>query len=172
MKTLSILLLLCWMPGIGGAQQSAAPDDGFFDPMRDPVAGIVNNRLRLLVSEEVLVRSVIIKLPRVGMVEKVDRQEIEGHWWLTLESRHAEDMEQSVFVAVRLKPDQSGNYFADSYWTACTGEGCGGCDFKLQMDGCFCRFDKPGEPGTPGACYQTTSDEPLLVRVPLKFARE
>ncbi len=166
-------LLLCFLAQICLAQQTAPPpDDGFFDPLRDPVASVVNGRLRLVVSEEVLLRSVVIKLPRVGVVEKVGRQQIEGYWWLTLESRHAEDMEQSVFVAVRLKPDQDGNYFADSYWTACTGEGCGGCDFKLQMDGCFCRYDRPGEPGTPGACYQTTSDEPLLVRVPLKQNRE
>ena len=172
MKTI-LTLVCCGLALLCPAQPAAPPSsDGFFDPMRDPVAGMVNGRLRLVVSEEVLVRSVVIKLPRVGAVEKVDRQEIEGYWWLTLESRHAEDMEQSVFVAVRLKPDQDGNYFADSYWTACTGEGCGGCDFKLQMDGCFCRYDKPGEPGTPGACYQTTSDEPLLVRVPLKLARE
>ncbi len=150
------------------AQQLAAPEDEYFDPLRDPVVGLVNGRLRCVVSEEVLVRSVSVKFPRVGAVERLDCQSIEGYWWLTLESRHSEDMEQSVFLALRLKPDKDGNYFADSYWTACTGEGCGGCDFKLQMDGCFCRFDKPGEPGTPGACYQTTSDEPLLVKVPLK----
>ena len=170
MKT-PFIFCLCFCVQICLAQQANTPDDGFFDPNRDPIATMVNERLRLVVSEEVLVRSVVIGLPRVGMIERMDRQFIEGYWWLTLESRHAEDMEQSVFVAVRLKPDKEGNYFADSYWTACTGEGCGGCDFKLQMDGCFCRFDKPGEPGTPGACYQTTSDEPLLVKVPLKAMR-
>ncbi len=171
MRTI-ILSSLILLAQIILAQSPTLSNDGFFDPDRDPIASRINGRLRLVVSEDVLVRSVVIKLPRVGLVEKVDRQEIEGHWWLTLESRHAEDMEQSVFVAVRLKSDAEGNYFADSYWTACTGEGCGGCDFKLQMDGCFCRFDKPGEPGTPGACYQTSSDEPLLVRVSLKLNRE
>lgn len=166
MKTiLFFCILFCSWPGFA---QSPLPETEFFDPDRDPVASMVHERLRLVISEAVLIRSVVVKLPRVGMVEQVACQEIEGHWWLTLESRHSEDMEQSVFVAIRLKPDPNGDYFADSYWTACTGEGCGGCDFKLQMDGCFCRFDKPGEPGTPGACYQTTSDEPLLVKVPLK----
>lgn len=171
MKT-KLLCCFCFLVQICLAQLATPLDDGFFDPYRDPIASMVNGRLRLVVSEEVLVRSVVVKLPRVGLVEKVDRQQIEGYWWLTLESRHAEDMEQSVFVAIRLKPDPEGNYFADSFWTACTGEGCGGCDFKLQMDGCFCRFDRPGEPGTPGACYQTTSDEPLLVKVLLKVPRE
>ena len=171
MKT-PFIFCLCFCVQICLAQQVNTPDDGFFDPNRDPIASMVDERMRLVVSEEVLVRSVVIGLPRVGMIERMDRQFIEGHWWLTLESRHAEDMEQSVFVAVRLKSDMEGNYFADSYWTACTGEGCGGCDFKLQMDGCFCRFDKPGEPGTPGACYQTTSDEPLLVKVSLKAVRD
>jgi len=171
MKTMLFFLLLVFAQ-IGLGQQLASEEDGFFDPARDPIANMVNERMRLVVSEEVLLRSVATNLPRVGMIERMDRQKIEGYWWLTLESRHAEDMEQSVFVAVRLKPGADGQYFADSFWTACTGEGCGGCDFKLQMDGCFCRFDKPGEPGTPGACYQTTSDEMLLARVAIKLARE
>ncbi len=167
-------ILLIWFYCITNycAAQQLPSEDGFFDPARDPVAKIFNERLRLLINEDVVIRSIIQGLPRVGIAEKVECQQIEDHWWLTLESRHAEDMEQSVFVAVRLKPDKEGNYFADSYWTACTGEGCGGCDFKLQMDGCFCRFDKPGEPGTPGACYQTASDEPLLIKVPLKVVRK
>ena len=171
MKT-TLLFLLLIIAQIALGQQPLLPEDGYFDPARDPIASMVNDRMRLVVSEEVLLRSVATNLPRVGMIERMDRQKIEGYWWLTLESRHAEDMEQSVFVAVRLKPGEDGQYFADSFWTACTGEGCGGCDFKLQMDGCFCRFDKPGEPGIPGACYQTTSDEMLLARVALKLVRE
>ena len=171
MKSVLILLLSLWCQ-ICQAQQVVTPGDGFFDPQRDPLANMVNGRLRPKVNEEVLLRSIASKFPRIGIIEKLDCQEIEGFWWLTLESRQADDMEQSVFIAQRLKPDKAGNYFADSYWTACTGEGCGGCDFKLQMDGCFCRFDKPGEPGTPGACYQTASDEPLLTKVPLKPTRE
>jgi len=171
MKSVLILLLSLWCQ-ICVSQQDIQSVDGFFDPQRDHVASMVNGRLRPKVNEEVLVRSIASKFPKIGTIEQLDCQEIEGYWWLTLESRHADDMEQSIFVALRLKPDKSGNYFADSYWTACTGEGCGGCDFKLQMDGCFCRFDRPGEPGTPGACYQTASDEPLLTRVSLKSARE
>jgi hypothetical protein len=162
---LSLLAQVLW------SQTSADAGDGWFDPDRDPIAQSVNGRLRLVVSEEVLVRSAAVKLPRLGAAEKVDRQHFEGHWWLTVESRHAHDMEQSVFLAVRLKPNPDGEYFADSWWTACTGEGCSSCDFKYQMDGCFCRFDKPGEPGTPGACYQTTADEPLLTKVLLKPKR-
>ncbi len=171
MKTLLLCCLGLWTR-LCIAQPATLHDDGFFDPARDPVANMVNGRVRRVINEEVLVRAISASFPRLGTVEKVDCQKIEGYWWLTLESRHAEDLEQSVFVALRLKPDQNGHYFADSFWTACTGEGCGGCDFKLQMDGCFCRFDKPGEPGTPGACYQTTSDEKLLTKVPLKSARK
>jgi hypothetical protein len=171
MKT-KVLLCLLLLTQLARGQESRPMEDGFFDPTRDPIANLINNRIRLLVCEEVLLRSVAAGFPRVGMIERMAGQKIEGYWWITLESRHAEDMEQSVFVAVRLKPHLNGQYFADSFWTACTGEGCGGCDFKLQMDGCFCKFDKPGEPGTPGACYQTTSDEPLLVRVPLQSPRE
>ncbi|MBX2893484.1 MAG: hypothetical protein KF734_21400 [Saprospiraceae bacterium] len=159
---LSLLVNVCL------AQQPTSSDDDFFDPQVDPIASTIEGRLRLAVSEDVLVRSVVVKFPKVGAVEKVDRQKIEGYWWLTLESRHSDDIEQSVFLAVRLKPDDNGNYFEDSFWTACIGEGCGGCDFKYQLDGCFCRFDRPGEPGTPGACYQATSDERLMTKVSIK----
>lgn len=172
MRTL-LLLCLCCFTQISFAQ-TTPPDDagqGFFDPKRDAVASMINGRLRLVVSEEVLVRSVAATLTRVGSIEKVDRRQYEEDWYLTIESRHTEDIEQSVFVAVRLKPDGEGNYFADAYWTACTGEGCGSCGYAGFMKGCFCMFDKPGEPGTPGACYQTFSDDPLLLRVPLKLAR-
>ncbi|MFN0216695.1 MAG: hypothetical protein ACKVT2_20745 [Saprospiraceae bacterium] len=171
MKTM-LLACVCLWARFCLAQQAPLSANDFFDPQNNPVATLTNGRLRCVVSEDILVRSVSANFPTVGSLERMDCQRIEGYWWLTLESRHAEDMEQSVFVAVRLKPDLEGNYFADSFWTACTGEGCGGCDFKLQMDGCFCRFDKPGEPGTPGACYQTTSNEPLLVKVPTKLTRE
>jgi len=169
MKTLA-MFVMCFFARLCFAQQ-ATPDGGFFDPVRDPVASMMNGRLRLVVSEEVLVRSVAVKLARVGSIERVDRKQFEDEWYLTLESRHAQDIEQSVFVAVRLKPDGKGEYFADAYWTACTGEGCGSCGYGGRMNGCFCMYDKPGEPGTPGACYQTFSDEPLLVKVPLKQPR-
>lgn len=148
--------------------QEANTEDGFFDPQRDPIASKVNGRLRLLQSEEVLVRSISTTLPRIGIIENIDRKQYEEDWYLTIESRHKEDIEQSVFVAVRLKPDAAGNYFADAYWTACTGEGCGSCGYAGFMKGCFCMFDMPGEPGTPGACYQTFSNDPLLTKIPLK----
>jgi len=166
MKT-TALFIFCLFAQLCYAQQTSA-DDGFFDPMRDPVAFMSDGRLRLVVSEEVLVRSVVSKFARVGAIERVDRKQFDDKWYLVLESRHALDMEQSVFVAVRLKPNELGEYYADSYWTACTGEGCSSCGYGGRMTGCFCLLDKPGEPGTPGACYQTTSNEPLLCKVPLK----
>ncbi len=152
---------------LNGQQNSL--EDGFFDPVRDPIASKVNGRLRLMVSEEVLVRSISATLPRIGIIENIDRKQYEEDWYLTIESRHKEDLEQSVFVAVRLKPDEAGNYFAEAYWTACTGEGCGSCGYAGFMKGCFCMFDMPGQPGTPGACYQTFSNDPLLTKVPLKL---
>jgi hypothetical protein len=166
-----ILYLLMVINAWPTLAQSAAPNDGFFDPQRDPVASTFGGRIRLVVSEDVLVRSATknsYMTHYVGRIEQVDRKEIEGFWNLTLQSRYSEDMEQSVFLAIRLRPDGKGNYFAGSYWTACVGEGCGECGLSIQRDGCYCLQDKPGEPGTPGACYQITSDEPILIRVPLK----
>ncbi|MBL7825052.1 MAG: hypothetical protein JNJ57_00360 [Saprospiraceae bacterium] len=165
MKYVLFLLLL----NLQTFAQALQSDDGFFDPARDPIATMRDGKLRLVVSEDILVRSVAVNFKRLGTVEKVERRLLENEWYLTLESRHANDIEQSVFVAVRLKPNEEGNYFADAWWTACTGEGCGSCGYEGRSNGCFCLFDKPGEPGTPGACYQTFSDEPLLSKVPLKF---
>lgn len=170
MKT-SLIFCLCLFAQIGFAQTEPRADTDYFDPQTDPVARMDHERPRLMLSEELIMRAVVVKFPSVGRVERVGCQFIEGRWWLTLESRHADDMEQSVFLAIRLKPDDEEQFFADYFWTACTGEGCGGCDFKLQMDGCFCRFDRPGDPGIPGACYQTTSDEPLMVKVPLRASK-
>jgi len=170
MKTL-LICCLCLSAQLGFVQTEPRAETDFFDPKTDPVARMDHERPRLIISEELILRSITGNFPRVGRVEKISCQYIEGRWWLTLESRHADDMEQSVFIAIRLKPDGEGQFFADSFWTACTGEGCGGCDFKIQMDGCFCRFDRPGEPGIPGACYQTTSDEPLMVKVPLRATK-
>lgn len=159
--------LFFWLFCCSVMAQSAV-QDGFFDPVRDPVAAMRNGKLWLIVSDEVLVRSVAKNFSRLGAIEEVDRLQLEDTWYLVLKSRHAQDIEQSVFVAVRLKPDGKGNYFADAYWTACTGEGCSNCSYSGQRNGCYCLFDKPGEPGTPGACYQTFSDEPLLTKVPWK----
>lgn len=156
---------------MGFAQTSSHKDAASFDPQTDPIARMAYERPRLILSEEVILRAVVATFPKVGRVEAVRCQFIESRWWLTLESRHADDMEQSVFLAIRLKPDEEGQFFADSFWTACIGEGCGGCDFKIQMDGCFCRHDRPGEPGIQGACYQITSDEPLMVKVPLQVVK-
>ena len=167
----TLLFCLCLLTQFCPAQTPSPVEEGFFDPARDPVATMANNRLRLVVSEEVLVRSVLHTMPSVGIIENVARRQYENDWYLTIESRHSEDVEQSVFVAVRLKPNENGDYFADAYWTACTGESCGSCGYAGFMKGCFCLYDKPGEPGEPGACYQTFSNDPLLTKVPLKLPR-
>lgn len=167
-------LLICLMGVLSPAFSQTGSDDSgedYFDPERDPIAVEVNGRVRLVLSEELIVRSVTATLPRVGAIEHIDRKEYENHWYLTIESRHADDMEQSVFVAIRLVPDGKGNYFADHYWTTCTGSGCGSCGYAGYQKGCFCLFDKPGEPGVPGSCYQTFSNDPLMVKVPRQQPR-
>lgn len=153
MSNLKKIFLFCFCCAalLAHAQPLSYPA-GFFDPARDPIAKMENGRMRLLIENDLLLRSVAAKFPHLGSVEKVSQQEIEGRWWLVMESRLETDIEQSVFLGLRLKPAMDASFFADSYWTACIGEGCGGCDFKIQLDGCFCRYDKPGEPGTLGAC--------------------
>lgn len=162
------VLLLGFCCFLGANTLSAQKATEYFDPETDPVATLVNGKLRLIVSEEVLVRSVRMTLARIGLIENIDRQYLEGHWFLILESRHALNFEQAVYVALRLKPDGQGNYFAEHYWDACTGEACSGCMFDQAAQRCFCKYDKPGAPGENGFCMHTVSDDPLLKKVPLK----
>lgn len=164
-----ILLLLCLHTAFSYSQ--SAPEktenpDGFFDPERDPVAVLFKGQPRLVVSEMTILRSVSANFERVGAIEKVDRRFWNEHWFITLESRHSQSLEESVFVMIRLKSNEKGEYFAEPWWMACTGNSCGSCDYAGEYDGCVCRFDKPGEPGVPGFCYHTISADPLMVRVP------
>lgn len=146
----------------------SAQDDGFFDPERDPVMQEIDGRLRFVISEALLIKSMRVRIPRIGSIEQIEKKQFQGFWYIMLESRHAADLDQSVVVALRLRKDDQGNYFADHAWQACTGEGCGGCGWDSVNESCFCKFDRPGEPGTPGACYHSWSDEALLMRVPIK----
>lgn len=169
MKNIRLYLLLFLLPpGLSAQTPGSLPSDGFFDPERDAVAKFFGGTLRLAVREDVLVRACRSSLARVGFIERVDRQQFGDDWYLVLQSRHAADIEQSVFVALRLRQGADGYYYADHFWHACTGNSCGGCGWDELRKNCFCMFDKPGEPGTPGFCYHTVSTDPLLHKVPLR----
>jgi hypothetical protein len=165
MSRLFIFFIMLWA-GICAAQTPMS--DGYFDPARDPVAVMANGRLRFVISEMVVLRSISANFERVGAIEKVDKRFWDNHWFLILESRHSADMTESVYVMVRLQPNTKGEYFAEPWWMACTGNSCSSCQYADELEGCICLYDKPGEPGVSGFCYHTTSAEPLLVKVPLK----
>ena len=55
-----LLLCFCSIKLLCSAQQKRLIESEFFNPAFDPVASMVNNRLRLVVSEEVLVRSIVV----------------------------------------------------------------------------------------------------------------
>lgn len=164
MKKIGLLICLCCV----GLRLAAQTADDFFDPAIHPVAVTVKDKIRLSYSEEVLVRSVRMKVASLGQIESVERRYLLERWFLVFRGRHAEDIEQSVIVALRLKPDEQGRYFAENFWQACSGASCGGCDWNHYDYSCFCQFDEPGQPGTPGFCNHTWSDDPLLMKVPLK----
>lgn len=142
--------------------------DEYFDPDRDPIAIISGGTLRFVVSEVVVLRSISSNFKRVGSIEQMGKRFWNNRWFLILESRHSQDMIESVYVMVRLKANEKGEYFAEPWWMACTGNSCSSCEYTDELDGCVCRYDKPGEPGVPGFCYHTLSDDPLLVKVALK----
>lgn len=162
-------ICLCFL-GIfaADAQESSLRPEDFFDPDRDPVAVMVDGSLRFTVSELVILRSISANFKRVGAIEHLDKRFWNNNWFMVLESRHSQDMVESVYVMVRLRADEKGAYFAEPWWMACTGNSCSSCEYTDELDGCVCRYDKPGEPGVPGFCYHTVSDDPLLVKVLLK----
>jgi hypothetical protein len=85
-----------------------------------------------------------------------------------IECRLLNNIQESAIVAVKLRQDDNGNYFADHSWNACIGSSCGSCSWQSEKQGCFCMTDKPGEPGEPGFCYNIWSNDPLFRSTPLK----
>lgn len=140
----------------------------FFDPTTDPVLTTEGNKTVFAVPEETLIRSVDIRVGKLGGVESVGKEKIEEHWYLTIYCRHEQDIEQSIMVALKLKSDGMGNYFADHSWVACIGTPCGACGWDPESGLCFCKTDRPGEPGVEGECVQVWSDEFLLRKVVIK----
>lgn len=151
-----------------GAQTPTENEDGYFDPQRDPVLSTINGKVRFVQSEEVIARAADIRLGKLNSVETFDKLFLNGHWYFTCECRYSLDPDQAAKVYLRLKGDENGNYFADSFWVACIGTPCGSCDWDINNDRCFCKTDRPGEPGEPGACNQIWSTDPLLRKVKLK----
>ncbi len=161
-KTLISLILLVSTAPI-------AAQDGFFDPERDPILSEVSGRIRLVQTEDVIVRAADIRIGKLHpTVETFEKLQVKGIWYLNFECRFAPDTDQSAKVYLKLRPDGNGNHFADTAWIACVGRPCGNCDLDLSTETCFCKTDRPGEPGVLGDCNQVWSTDPLLRRVPKK----
>jgi hypothetical protein len=146
----------------------AAQPKEWFDPEKDPVLSTINGKVRFVQSEELIVRAADIRLGRLNTVETFDKLKIENDWYITFECRFSPDPDQSAKVYLKLRPDNVGNYFADTAWVACIGRPCGSCDWDPVTEYCFCKVDRPGEPGNPGDCNQVWSTDPLLKRTKIK----
>jgi hypothetical protein len=152
------------------SQSATAQGDSsnYFIPTRDPIMSTINGKVRFMVSEEVLVRAANLRFAKLGEIESIYKKEMEGDWYVYIECRLDGNIEESAIVSVKMRLDDKGNYFADNSWHACVGESCGSCGWDVMSNFCFCKTDKPGEPGTPGECYNIWSDDPLFFTTPLK----
>ena len=142
----------------------------YFDPEHDPVLALINGKVRFVVSEDVLVRATDLRFTKIGQIESVYKKQLYDEWYVFMEGREQDHIEQSVVVVLRLRKDENDRYFADHFWNACVGNSCGSCGFdETRLRGCFCKSEDPSsKPGAPGFCYNIWSDETLFRKVPLK----
>lgn len=146
------------------------PSDGYFDPERDPILSMVNGKMRFVVSEDVLVRATDLRFTQIGQIEAVYKKQLYEDWYVFMEGRERDHIEQSVIIVLKLRRDENNNYFADHFWNACVGDSCGSCGFdETRLRGCFCKSEDPSsKAGTSGFCYNIWSDEALFRKIPLK----
>lgn len=144
--------------------------DGFFDPERDPVLSMVNGKMRFVVSEDVLVRATDLRFTQIGQIEAVYKKQLYEDWYVFMEGRERDHIEQSVIIVLKLRRDENNNYFADHFWNACVGDSCGSCGFdETRLRGCFCKSEDPSpKAGASGFCYNIWSDEALFRKTSLK----
>ena len=164
MAPLKIALIGLWLLFFGDIKAQ----EGYFNPDIDPILSTINGKVRFVQSEEIIARAADIRLGKLNSVETFDKLQIKDNWYITLECRFAPDPDQSAKVYLKLRPDGEGNFFADSSWVACVGTPCGSCDWNPDNNDCFCKTDRPGEPGVPGECTQVWSTDALLRKVKLK----
>ena len=156
------------LPYFTYAQETA---NGYFDPEHDPILVTTNQKVRFALSEDVMVRAVDIRFTHIGQIETIYKKQLYDNWYIFIEGREQDKIEQSVVITLKLKAESTGRYFADNAWTACVGDTCGNCGFnETQLHGCFCLGEDPVDiPGNPGFCYSIWSDEPLFKKTLLKL---
>jgi hypothetical protein len=144
---------------------SAQPDE-WFDPDRDPIMRTINGKLRIVESEDIIVRASNIRIGGLhSTVETFEKREMYNHWYIVFECRFSPDRDQSAKVYLQLRDDGTGNYFADTTWIACVGRPCGSCELNPDTEYCVCKTERPDQPGELGECNQVWSTEALLFRI-------
>jgi hypothetical protein len=161
-----LLLLIC-----GASLPAQTTTDGYFDPERDPVLSVINGKMRFMVSEDVMVRAVDIRVTKLGQIETIYKKQLYEDWYIFIEGREKDKIEQSIVVVLKLKKDEAGNYFADHSWYACVGDSCGSCGYdETNLEACFCKSEDPNPVRhNSGYCYSLWSNDPLFYKTPLKI---
>jgi hypothetical protein len=161
-----IITILLWPPSLAGQ----AREEEYFDPERDPVLSIINGKMRFLVSEEVMVRAVDIRVTKLGQIESIYKKQLYDDWYIFIEGREIDKIEQSIVVVLKLRKEEGGNYYAAHSWYACIGDSCGSCGYdETNLEACFCKSEDPSPtPHTVGFCYSVWSNDPLFYKTRLK----
>ncbi len=164
-----LIFVFCCVASLYTNLQGQSDSLEYFIPDRDPIMSTIDNKVRFMVSEEVLVRAADLRIIKLGAIESIYKREMDGEWYIYIECRLQGNMQESAIVSIKLREDGKGNYFADHSWHACFGQSCGSCGWEVAVQDCYCKTDKPGEPGVPGECYNIWSDEPLFFTTPLRL---
>jgi hypothetical protein len=151
MKHLCIVILIALL------RPADYPEQLQFDPATDPVAGLdLLNRWRLLVPEQVIVRSARSVTPRLTNVKSVNIGEIHGKPHLFLKGALTEDAENGCTVMIPLRENSDGLWMAGQTYQICSGIACNTCGFD-EYWGCSCERYTGTDLETESRCNHTVS---------------
>lgn len=130
------LWVLHW--GWAKAQPPTTPIDTF-DARIHPVGRLYAGDIELFVSQEALVEALRPAVPKLGEVTNLSRQWLGDQEYLVFHGKKLGTRFQVYLVAVQLRRDNSGYFFAESLFQVCTSPdeaGCANC--QLTENGCRC----------------------------------
>lgn len=158
MKQLYLIVLMALLHPTDAFQQP-------FDPATDPVAGLdLTNHLRLIVPEQVLIRSACSVTPELSDVTTVTIGEIHDKPFLFLKGTFAEDREKGCTLMIPLLENGKGLWIAGQTCQICSGNACNTCGFD-EYWGCSCERYTGADLETESMCNHTVSTGPGLGRV-------
>jgi hypothetical protein len=136
-------------------------EDGFFDPMRDPIGTKnIDGTIKLCVPRATLIRSIQAnKWGTISEVYVVTQQKIDGEDYLVLLG----NLEgRALYINVLLRQDLDGRYFAGDQFNRCEAMGCADCLRTSQV--CSCMMAEDPYNTVAGFCNHTIGWEEMLMQ--------